>query len=187
MSADGVDCYHLVKSAKRYKWVWQIFSSNKSWLTFCCIFREVQRTQGVSTTDLVGRMLLMTKNHFQKGEAEYAVAKDGKFLIFLRLQGWSKFTVPIKTKLFKICWIDTRLSLNFLLKTLFEFTVPSFSIFFIKLFNIFWIYSRLNLNLIIKVYRTSEWITRQRARRGLVCDVNLIFFVKTRFRKSFSN
>jgi len=57
MSADGVDCYHLVKAAKRYK--------------------EVQRTQGVSTTDLVGRMLLMTKNHFQKGDKEYSVAKDG--------------------------------------------------------------------------------------------------------------
>jgi hypothetical protein len=41
-------------------------------------FREVQRTQGISTTDLVGRMLLMTKNHFQKGDSEYSVAKDGK-------------------------------------------------------------------------------------------------------------
>lgn len=41
-------------------------------------FREVQRTQGVSTTDLVGRMLLMTKNHFQKGDTEYSVEKDGK-------------------------------------------------------------------------------------------------------------
>ncbi|CAO1300742.1 unnamed protein product [Diamesa serratosioi] len=57
MSADGVDCYHLVKAAKRYK--------------------EVQRTQGVSTTDLVGRMLLMTKNHFRKGASEYSVDKDG--------------------------------------------------------------------------------------------------------------
>ena len=28
-----------------------------------CFFRECKRTQGVSTTDLVGRMLLMTKAH----------------------------------------------------------------------------------------------------------------------------
>ena len=41
-------------------------------------FREIQRTQGVSTTDLVGRMLLMTRNHFQQGESEYSVGKDGK-------------------------------------------------------------------------------------------------------------
>lgn len=42
-SADGTDCYQEVKDAG--------------------IFRTVPRTQGVSTTDLVGRMLLMTKEH----------------------------------------------------------------------------------------------------------------------------
>ncbi len=31
------------------------------WLSYC---REYRRTAGVSTTDLVGRMLLMTKAHF---------------------------------------------------------------------------------------------------------------------------
>ncbi|KAL1517304.1 hypothetical protein ABEB36_001085 [Hypothenemus hampei] len=46
MTAEGVDTYHLVKSAGRY--------------------REVKRTQGVSTTDLVGRMLLLTRNHFRQ-------------------------------------------------------------------------------------------------------------------------
>jgi hypothetical protein len=35
VTADGVDTYHIVKAAGRY--------------------RECQRTQGVSTTDLVGR------------------------------------------------------------------------------------------------------------------------------------
>lgn len=48
-------------------------------ILFVFAFREVQRTQGVSTTDLVGRMLLMTKNHFRKGASEYSVDKDGKF------------------------------------------------------------------------------------------------------------
>lgn len=37
----------------------------------------MSRTQGVSTTDLVGRMLLMTRTHFRQGENEYAVGKDG--------------------------------------------------------------------------------------------------------------
>jgi len=57
MTADGVDTYHLVKEAKRYK--------------------EVSRTAGISTTDLVGRMLLMTRNHFRQGNNEYCIEKEG--------------------------------------------------------------------------------------------------------------
>ncbi|XP_065338827.1 ethanolamine-phosphate cytidylyltransferase isoform X2 [Cloeon dipterum] len=57
MTADGVDTYHLVKEAGRYK--------------------EVKRTAGVSTTDLVGRMLLMTRQHFYRGQREYEVGKEG--------------------------------------------------------------------------------------------------------------
>ncbi|GAB6025914.1 Ethanolamine-phosphate cytidylyltransferase [Chamberlinius hualienensis] len=55
MTADGSDTYELVKAAHRYK--------------------EVDRTQGISTTDLVGRMLLMTKQHMMMGEKEYGVDK----------------------------------------------------------------------------------------------------------------
>jgi len=44
MTADGVDTYQIVKDLGRYK--------------------EFKRTAGVSTTDLVGRMLLVTKTHF---------------------------------------------------------------------------------------------------------------------------
>ena len=51
----GTDTYHIVKDAKRYK--------------------ECQRTQGVSSTDLVGRMLLMSKAHQQRGSQEYEVSK----------------------------------------------------------------------------------------------------------------
>ena len=47
---DGQDAYHLVKAAGRYK--------------------EYGRTQGVSTTDLVGRMLLLTKSHFTRDDAK---------------------------------------------------------------------------------------------------------------------
>jgi len=43
-TADGVDTYHEVKAAHK--------------------FRVVPRTIGVSSTDLVGRMLLLTKSHF---------------------------------------------------------------------------------------------------------------------------
>ncbi|XP_037024592.1 ethanolamine-phosphate cytidylyltransferase isoform X2 [Bradysia coprophila] len=57
MTADGVDTYHMVKTAKRY--------------------REVPRTAGISTTDLVGRMLLMTRNHFRQGTQEYLIEKEG--------------------------------------------------------------------------------------------------------------
>merc|ERR1712013_852289 len=53
MTADGTDTYHLVKSAKRYK--------------------ECKRTQGVSTTNLVGRMLMLSKEHMQRGDQEYMV------------------------------------------------------------------------------------------------------------------
>ena len=53
MTADGTDTYHIVKTADRYK--------------------ECQRTQGVSTTNLVGRMLMLTKDHLQRGDKEYAV------------------------------------------------------------------------------------------------------------------
>ncbi|KAG7210554.1 hypothetical protein KM043_012074 [Ampulex compressa] len=56
MTADGIDTYHLVKAAGRYK--------------------EVKRTAGVSTTDLVGRMLLMTRQHFKQGESEYTVDRE---------------------------------------------------------------------------------------------------------------
>jgi len=38
-------------------------------------YKECQRTQGVSTTDLVGRMLLMSKAHQQRGSQEYEVRR----------------------------------------------------------------------------------------------------------------
>jgi len=51
-AADGTDCYALVKQAGRYK--------------------EVPRTTGVSTTDLVTRMLECTKDHHTKGELDHS-------------------------------------------------------------------------------------------------------------------
>ncbi|KAJ2357264.1 choline phosphate cytidylyltransferase [Coemansia sp. RSA 2618] len=46
-AADGSDCYQLVKDAGRY--------------------RECRRTVGISTTELVGRMLLLTRDHHIRG------------------------------------------------------------------------------------------------------------------------
>uniref|UniRef100_A0A914I7W8 ethanolamine-phosphate cytidylyltransferase n=1 Tax=Globodera rostochiensis TaxID=31243 RepID=A0A914I7W8_GLORO len=50
LTADGKDTYAEVKAAGRY--------------------RECSRTPGVSTTDLVGRMLLLTKTHHKSHESE---------------------------------------------------------------------------------------------------------------------
>ena len=49
LTADGHDTYAEVKNAGRY--------------------REVKRTVGLSTTDLVGRMLLLTKTHHEKEDS----------------------------------------------------------------------------------------------------------------------
>lgn len=50
VAADGSDCYAEAKAAG--------------------MFRTIPRTKGVSTTDLVGRMLLMTKSHHQDGDMD---------------------------------------------------------------------------------------------------------------------
>lgn len=55
--SDGNDCYRYVKAAGRFK--------------------VVKRTPGISTTDLVGRMLLCTKNHFVKSVKGALVGDEG--------------------------------------------------------------------------------------------------------------
>jgi len=71
-TADGVDTYHLVKSAGKYK--------------------EVERTRGVSTTDIVGRMLLMTREHFKRGKDEYEVGKGHSSSLGLDPSATAPFT-----------------------------------------------------------------------------------------------
>lgn len=39
-------------------------------------YREVKRTEGISTTDVVARMLSMTRQHFYRGDKEYTVEKE---------------------------------------------------------------------------------------------------------------
>ncbi|KAE8385075.1 hypothetical protein BDV23DRAFT_25948 [Aspergillus alliaceus] len=55
--SNGDDCYRFVKSAGR--------------------FRVVKRTPGISTTDLVGRMLLCTKGHFIKSVKATLSGEEG--------------------------------------------------------------------------------------------------------------
>ena len=39
-------------------------------------YQECERTQGISATDLIGRMLLMSKEHQQRGQNEYVVSRQ---------------------------------------------------------------------------------------------------------------
>lgn len=55
--SDGDDCYRFVKEAGR--------------------FVVVKRTPGISTTDLVGRMLLCTRGHFIKSFPAYLAGREG--------------------------------------------------------------------------------------------------------------
>ena len=55
--SSGEDCYRYVKAAGR--------------------FLVVKRTPGISTTDLVGRMLLCTKNHFIKSLLNILAGEEG--------------------------------------------------------------------------------------------------------------
>lgn len=55
--SNGEDCYRFVKAAGR--------------------FLVVKRTPGISTTDLVGRMLLCTKTHFIKSLQDVLEGKEG--------------------------------------------------------------------------------------------------------------
>ena len=52
------------------------FPRSTAFEKFSNIHRECQRTQGVSTTDLVGRMLLLTRGHQQRGDSEYKVERS---------------------------------------------------------------------------------------------------------------
>jgi len=55
--SSGEDCYRFVKAAGR--------------------FRVVKRTPSISTTDLVGRMLLCTRTHFIKSLTKYLSGEEG--------------------------------------------------------------------------------------------------------------
>jgi hypothetical protein len=59
---------------------------------FIVFRREVERTRGVSTTDMVGRMLLMTKGHFMRGPSEYEVGRGHSSRLGMDHSAQSPFT-----------------------------------------------------------------------------------------------
>lgn len=71
--ADGTDCYQAVKEAGLY--------------------RECKRTVGVSTTELVGRMLLMTRDHHKRGESSIANVNVEDLGSFSVTQGQARTTI----------------------------------------------------------------------------------------------
>ena len=76
---DGSDCYAIVKNAGRYK--------------------ECKRTVGVSTTDLVGRMLLLTTDHHNRFETHDSIKE---LYLFIKL-----FQTPyVITPSQKVIYVD---------------------------------------------------------------------------------
>ncbi|KAK7511144.1 phosphoethanolamine [Phyllosticta citriasiana] len=74
--ASGEDCYRFVKAAGRFK--------------------IVKRTPGISTTDLVGRMLLCTKTHFIKSLDKALAGEEGSGSEQERKQAGEQMTERIK-------------------------------------------------------------------------------------------
>ena len=77
-TADGTDCYEEVKKAGRYQ--------------------ECKRTVGISTTELVGRMLLMTKDHHNRsrtGSVEEQSLREDQLSKFTHKVGRALPFVPI--------------------------------------------------------------------------------------------
>ena len=72
----GEDCYRYVKAAGR--------------------FLVVKRTPGISTTDLVGRMLLCTRNHFIKSLEDVLAGKEGSGSVEERRKQSEDMTQRIK-------------------------------------------------------------------------------------------
>lgn len=92
LTADGIDTYHLVKAANRYK--------------------EVKRTAGVSTTDLVGRMLSMTSHrstgdtrpYERKSRSPYTISGSQFLLTTQKIIQFSEGRQPKATD--RIVYVD---------------------------------------------------------------------------------
>ena len=81
---NGKDVYATAKAAGKYK--------------------SIPRTEGVSTTDIVGRMLLMTKeHHFQN---EISLGQQSKFLTTSRMLQLFSAGVKAPTKGMRVIYVD---------------------------------------------------------------------------------
>jgi ethanolamine-phosphate cytidylyltransferase len=83
---DGKDVYETAKQAGK--------------------FRTIPRTEGVSTTDIVGRMLLLTKEHHMKKEDSSMLGSQSKFLTTTRLLQLFSADVTAPAPGMRVVYID---------------------------------------------------------------------------------
>lgn len=71
-------------------------------------FRSIPRTEGVSTTDIVGRMLLMTKEHHYQGadDASYLLGRQSKFLTTSHMLRLFSAGIKAPNKGMKVVYMD---------------------------------------------------------------------------------
>ncbi|VEU34875.1 unnamed protein product [Pseudo-nitzschia multistriata] len=69
-------------------------------------FRTIPRTEGVSTTDILGRMLLLTKEHHMERRAVSALGRQSKFLTTTRLLQLFSENVKSPTEDMRVIYID---------------------------------------------------------------------------------
>jgi ethanolamine-phosphate cytidylyltransferase len=70
-------------------------------------FRTIPRTEGVSTTDIVGRMLLLTKeHHVHGGMKNYVLGSQSKFLTTSRMLQLFSANVRSPTNDMRVVYID---------------------------------------------------------------------------------
>ena len=69
-------------------------------------FRTIPRTEGVSTTDILGRMLLLTKEHHVKVGSGGAPGSQSKFLTTTRLLQQFSANLKSPTEDMRIIYID---------------------------------------------------------------------------------
>ena len=82
---DGQDVYAVAKAAGKY--------------------RSIPRTEGVSTTDIVGRMLLLTKEHHMQ-EGKWVLGSQSKFLTTSRMLQLFSNNVASPTNQMRVIYID---------------------------------------------------------------------------------
>ena len=69
-------------------------------------FRTIPRTEGVSTTDILGRMLVQTKEHHLKAESVGALGSRSKFLTTTKLLQLFSSNLVSPTEDMRIIYID---------------------------------------------------------------------------------
>jgi len=69
-------------------------------------FQTIPRTEGVSTTDILGRMLLLTKDHHMKSDSSGVLGSQSKFLTTTRLLQLFSANVKSPTEDMRVIYID---------------------------------------------------------------------------------